>query len=109
MGDNQHIRTFRLGISFGPVQSGSVKPFSDVLDKTVTALHDICRTLSPGTSVPPNIPVSTDTLFFPLLPDLWACDAFVVTIVPLADVFGDFDLGIAWNYLGLALAVAIPG
>lgn len=44
MGNNQHIRTIRIRISLGLVQSGSVKPLPDVLDETVTARVDICGT-----------------------------------------------------------------
>lgn len=68
------------------------------------ALHS----LSSRTPIPPNIPVGIEALFFPLLPDLGAGNAFIVTVIPLADVLGNFNLCVAWNWLGLALAVTLP-
>lgn len=85
-----------------------MKSLPDVLDKAITALVDICGALTPRTSIPPNIPVRIEALLFQLLPNLRAGDAFVVTIIPLADVLGYFNLGIAWNWVGLALAVTLP-
>lgn len=51
--------------------------------------------LSPRATVFPYIPVSLDSLLLAQAADLGRCDAFIVAVVPLANVFGDFDAGIA--------------
>ena len=52
--------------------------------------------LAARTSIPPDVPTLAEALLAPLLPDLFACDAFIVTVVPLSDILGDLNLGAAW-------------
>lgn len=49
--------------------------------------------LASGAAVPPYIP-RLEAGLAPLLSDLSAGDAFVVTVVPLSNVFSDLDFGI---------------
>lgn len=65
--------------------------------------------LSTRTSIPPDIPPPLYALLLTDLPDLWAGDALVLTIVPLADVLGDLDLGrVAVTSILLQVAMRFP-
>lgn len=72
--------------------------------------------LSTRTAVPPDVPVLIQALLLPQPADLGAGDALVVAIVPLPDVLGDLDAGVALE-AGLLVvrrgggggAVGLPG
>lgn len=65
--------------------------------------------LSTRTSVCPDIPATGIPLLSPHLADVGAGDTFVVTIVPLSNIFGDFYRGIAMQSLACMLTVRLPG
>jgi hypothetical protein len=69
--------------------------------------------LPPRTPIPPDIPPRTPIYIQPLLPaqraDGRRREALVVAVVPLADVVGDLDLGVARRVRAVGLAVRGPG
>lgn len=44
MGNNQHIGPFRIRISLGLIERGSVEPLPNFFDETIAARVDICGT-----------------------------------------------------------------
>ena len=61
------------------------------------------------TAVFPYIPMALDASFFAQLPDFGAGDAFIVSVIPLPDVLGDLDPGIALHAGAVRLgAVGVP-
>ena len=66
--------------------------------------------LATRASIPPDIPVLTEPLLLSLLSDLRGRDPLIVTVVPLADVLGHGDLGVARRAVCVGLfSVGGPG
>ncbi len=89
--------------------------FHDV-KKSVIGTHAECRwegadSLSSRTPIPPDIPSPHQAVPPPDVPDLGRRDALVVTVVPLADVLRDLDVGRARGvgYIVVSDAVPVPG
>lgn len=79
-------------------------------DQPVQALGDLLGRLAAGAAIPPDVPVLAQALFLPPRADLFAGDALVVAVVPLADVLGDLDARIAGQARGVTDgAVGVPG
>lgn len=55
----------------------------------------VVHSLSTRAAIPPDVPARIETLLLPQLPDFLGGDTLVVTIIPLSDVLGDFDLRLA--------------
>lgn len=53
--------------------------------------------LSTRTAISPDVPVLIQSLLFSHLPNVRTSDTFIVTIVPLPDVFGNLNAGIAFE------------
>jgi hypothetical protein len=67
------------------------------------------HSLATGAAIPPDIPVFAESLLLALAPDLRARDAFIVAVVPFADVLGDLDAGTAGMAASLlAGAMGLP-
>lgn len=64
--------------------------------------------LSSWTAISPNVPCSFEALLGPHSANLRTCDTFVVAVVPLANVFRNFDLGATFKAIRLAAAVRLP-
>lgn len=67
------------------------------------------NSLSSWTPISPDIPSPLNTLLCPLLTNLWACHTLIVAIVPLANILGDFDFGVALEAVTRDFAVGFPG
>lgn len=64
--------------------------------------------LSTRATVTPNVPGAFETLLCADTTDLWAGDAFVVAIIPLPNVLGDLNMGIAGETIIRAVTVRLP-
>lgn len=65
--------------------------------------------LSSWTAISPNVPSSLNALLGSHSADFRARDAFVVTVVPLSNVLGDFDCGATLKATASRAAVWLPG
>lgn len=72
-------------------------------------LSVVVHLLAPRTAILPDVPARIKTLLFPHFPDFLGGDTLVVTIIPLSDVLGDFDLRLAGQSLAIFLAMGGPG
>ena len=95
MPHHHHVALLRLPVvvQLRRPNHGRVVCALDLVDEPVHALDDLRGRLAAGAAVPPDVP-RAQALFFSLLADLGGGDAFVVAVVPLADVFGHGDASV---------------
>lgn len=65
--------------------------------------------LATRAAITPDVPVLGQALLLADATDLGGRDALVVAVVPLANVLGDLDTGVALGSVALYLAMLLPG
>ena len=65
--------------------------------------------LSAGTAIFPNVPFPAIPLLGAELSNVRTSDTLVITVVPLSNIFGDLNRGVAVQTLACANAVWLPG
>src|SRR5256885_11090428 len=98
MSDDQHIAICRPILMLANHRLMVFLP--DLPDQPVHPLNNIARTFTPGSAIFPDIP-RADALLSALFLDLCRRNAFVLAVVPLADVVGDGDFGVGAFRRGL--------
>ena len=68
-------------------------PPPDIPNHPIHPLGNLLRALTPGAAVAPNIPFPLLSVLFSSGGDFGGCDAFVLAVVPFADVGGYLDAG----------------
>jgi hypothetical protein len=87
---------------------GAVCPGACALFSLIYEPRERRDLLSSWTAIFPNVPSSFKTLLGSHSADLWACDTLVVPIVPLPNVFGNLDFGIALKTAPKGIAMRLP-